>query len=71
MTVAVTPAPQSNPAPGVFWTKQECYGYFEHLLMRWEPEGCYTSKGSGIGNVKVGGEGSLKDAVFEVTIVPE
>jgi hypothetical protein len=41
------------------------------MLEKWEPEGCHTNRGFGIGKVKVGGKDSLKDAEFEVTIVPE
>ncbi|KAF2022776.1 hypothetical protein EK21DRAFT_119403 [Setomelanomma holmii] len=67
---AVTPAPQPKESAGVFWTKQDCYGYFAHMLGTWEPEDCHTDKGFGIGNITVGGESSLKGTVFEVTIVP-
>jgi hypothetical protein len=70
-TVTVTPAAQKYDSPGVFWSKQECYGYFAHMLEKWKPEGCHTNRGFGIGKVKVGGEDTLKDAVFEVTFVLE
>ncbi|KAH7082617.1 hypothetical protein BKA63DRAFT_529659 [Paraphoma chrysanthemicola] len=68
---SVTPAPQPADSAGVFWTKKDCYGYFAHMLEKWEPEGCHTNKGFGVGKITVGGEDTLKDTVFEVTIVPE
>jgi hypothetical protein len=67
--VAVTPATQPENSPGVFWTWEECYGYFEYMLEKWVPEGCHTENGFHIGNITVGGETTLKDTVFDVTIV--
>lgn len=71
MTVSVTPAPQSEDSVGVFWTVQDCYGYFAYMLEEWMPLGCHREEGSGVGNITVGGEGSLNGTVFEVSIVEE
>jgi hypothetical protein len=40
------------------------------MLEEWVPEGCHTENGFHIGNMTVGGSSTLKDTVFEVTIVP-
>jgi hypothetical protein len=68
-TVGVTPGAQPENSPGAFWTREECFGYFEYMLEKWVPEGCHTNNGFHIGNITVGGETTLKDTVFEVTIV--
>lgn len=69
--VAVTPAQQPLDSAGVFWTREECYGYFAHMLEKQESEGgCHTEKGFGVGKITAGGDSVLKDTVFEVTIVP-
>jgi hypothetical protein len=39
------------------------------MLEKWVPEGCHTENGFHTGNITVGGETTLKDTVFEVTIV--
>jgi hypothetical protein len=71
LPVAVTPAPQPSDSAGVFWSRDECYGYFSHMLSKQESEGgCHTENGFGIGKITAGGDSSLKDTVFEVTIVP-
>lgn len=70
MLVAVTPAPQPEDSPGVFWTIRDCYGYFAYLLEKWEPEGCHRTEGFGIGGLRVGGESSLSGTVFRISIVP-
>jgi hypothetical protein len=69
--VTVTPVAQPEDSAGVSWTKQDCYGYFAYMLENEKPKGCHNNKGFGVGNIKVGGDSSLKDTVFEVTIVPE
>lgn len=70
-TVSVTPAAQPETSAGVFWTAQDCYGYFSYMLEKWEPEGCHTQQGFGIGNITVGGDSSLAGTVFKVEIVAE
>jgi hypothetical protein len=71
LVVAATPAPQPSDSAGVFWSRDECYGYFSHMLSKQESEGgCHTEKGFAIGKITAGGDSSLKDTVFEVTIVP-
>lgn len=69
--VSVTPAAQPENSAGVFWTAQDCYGYFAYMLEKWEPEGCHTTRGFGIGNITAGGESSLAGTVFKVEIVSE
>ncbi|KAF1917634.1 hypothetical protein BDU57DRAFT_493796 [Ampelomyces quisqualis] len=67
----VAPPEQPQGAPFVSWTRQECYGYFAHLLEKWEDKGgCHTNRGFGIGKIEAGGDTPLKGAVFELTIVP-
>ncbi|KAH8723464.1 hypothetical protein GQ44DRAFT_728740 [Phaeosphaeriaceae sp. PMI808] len=69
---SVTPATQPLLSPGAFWTRQDCYGYFSYMLGKWDPDGCHTNKGYGVGNMTVGDDGStLKDSVFEVKFVPK
>lgn len=70
-TVSVTPAAQSKTSAGVFWTAQDCYGYFAYMLEKWEPQGCHNQQGFGIGNITVGGDSSLTGTVFKVEIVAE
>ncbi|KAF3041364.1 hypothetical protein E8E12_008402 [Didymella heteroderae] len=69
--LSVTPAAQPETSAGVFWTAQDCYGYFAYMLEKWEPEGCHTQQGFGIGNITVGGDSSLAGTVFKVEIVSE
>ncbi|KAJ4336423.1 hypothetical protein N0V87_005439 [Didymella glomerata] len=69
--LSVTPAAQPETSAGVFWTAQDCYGYFSYMLEKWEPEGCHTQQGFGIGNITVGGDSSLAGTVFKVEIVAE
>ncbi|KAF3007608.1 hypothetical protein E8E13_007916 [Curvularia kusanoi] len=69
--LSVIPAAQPEPSPGVFWTAQDCYGYFAYMLEKMEPEGCHTQQGFGIGNITVGGDSSLAGTVFQVKIVAE
>lgn len=69
--VSVTPAAQPESSPGVFWTAQDCYGYFAHMLQESEPAGCHTSQGFGIGSITVGGDTSLAGTVLKVEIVAE
>ncbi|KAF2185960.1 hypothetical protein K469DRAFT_631331 [Zopfia rhizophila CBS 207.26] len=64
----VTPPPKIASTP-VMWQYEECKGYFRRIVEKQLPEGCHNSMGSGIGSIKVGGDGSLKDAVFEIKIV--
>ncbi|PSN72368.1 hypothetical protein BS50DRAFT_607698 [Corynespora cassiicola Philippines] len=66
---SVTPASQTEGSPGVFWTREECYGYFDQLVSKQEPDGCFNTVGSGVGSLKVGGSTSLKDTVFDIKIV--
>jgi hypothetical protein len=55
---------------GVSWTREECYGYFAHVLAKQISEGgCHTDKGLGVGKIVAGGDTTLKDTVFEVSIV--
>ncbi|KAJ4991598.1 hypothetical protein SVAN01_02979 [Stagonosporopsis vannaccii] len=68
---SVIPAAQPESSPGVFWTAQDCYGYFAHMLQEVEPEGCHTSQGFGIGSITVGGDTSLAGTMFKVEIVAE
>ncbi|KAH7383817.1 hypothetical protein BKA66DRAFT_462846 [Pyrenochaeta sp. MPI-SDFR-AT-0127] len=68
---AVTPGAQPEDSAGVFWTVQDCYGYFAYLLEEWEPKGCHRQEGFGVGSITVGDAVSLKGTVFEVTIVAE
>ena len=70
-SVSVTPAVQLETSAGVFWTAQDCYGYFAYMLERWEPDGCHTERGFGIGNITVGGVSSLAGTFFKVEIVAE
>jgi hypothetical protein len=70
-TVSVTPAAQPETSAGVFWTASDCYGYFAYMLEKWEPEGCHSQEGFGIGNITVGGESSLAGTVFKIEIVAE
>ncbi|OAL45519.1 hypothetical protein IQ07DRAFT_591327 [Pyrenochaeta sp. DS3sAY3a] len=67
---AVTPAVQPAGSAGVFWTIQDCYGYFAVLLEKWEPEGCHRAEGFGTGGLRVGGESSLNGSIFRISIVP-
>jgi hypothetical protein len=68
--VTVTPAEQPNDSAGVSWTREECYGYFAHMLEKQDSEGgCHTDKGFGVGKIVAGGDSVLKNTVFEVTIV--
>ena len=67
----MTPAAQSKASQEVFWTAQECYGYFAYMLQNMEPEGSHTQKGFGIGNITVGGDSRLEGTVFKVEIVAE
>ncbi|KAL1597601.1 hypothetical protein SLS59_007298 [Nothophoma quercina] len=69
--LSVTPAAQAKTSAGVFWTAQDCYGYFAYMLENWEPEGCHSQRGFGIGNITVGGDSSLAGTVFKVEIVAE
>ncbi|KAF3031756.1 hypothetical protein E8E11_000782 [Didymella keratinophila] len=69
--LSVNPAAQPETSAGVFWTAQDCYGYFAYMLQKWEPQGCHTQAGFGIGNITVGGESSLAGTVFKVEIVAE
>ncbi|UPX20152.1 uncharacterized protein EKO05_0010394 [Ascochyta rabiei] len=69
--LSVTPATQPETSAGVFWTSQDCYGYFAYMLEKWEPEGCHTQQGFGVGNITVGGQSSLAGTVFKVEIVAE
>ncbi|KAF2832494.1 hypothetical protein CC86DRAFT_90332 [Ophiobolus disseminans] len=64
----VTPPTQPSDL-GARWAKEDCYGYFAHVLDKWEPEGCHTNQGMGIGSITVGSESPLKGTVFEVAIV--
>ncbi|KAG9185379.1 hypothetical protein G6011_07923 [Alternaria panax] len=66
----VTPATQPDTSAGVFWKVEDCYGYLARMLQNPGSEGCQNGVGSGIGSVKVGGDSSLADAEFKVTIVP-
>lgn len=54
---------------GVFWSKSDCTGYFEQILNKKNPIGCYDLKGSGVGSLIVGGTSSLGGTVFDVKIV--
>ncbi|KAH3996788.1 hypothetical protein HBI56_131010 [Parastagonospora nodorum] len=66
---SVTPAQQPEGSAGVFWSKEECYGYFAQVLEKQESEGgCHSDKGLGLGKITAGGDTSLKDTVFEVSI---
>lgn len=67
----MTPAAQTVSSQEVFWTAQDCYGYFAYMLQNMEPEGCHTQKGFGIGNITVGGDSRLAETVFKVEIVAE
>jgi len=53
----------------VRWRKDDCYGYFERILNGSEPAGCHGDAGSGAGSITVGGDGSLKGTMFEVSTV--
>ena len=68
-SVSVTPARQPPNSAGVFWTVQDCYGYFAYMLDQWVPLGCHDDDGFGVGNVTVGGEESLAGARFEVSFL--
>lgn len=70
-SVSVTPSMQPDTSAGVFWTVQDCYGYFAYMLQKTEPEGCHTQQGFGIGNVTIGGNSSLSGTVFKVEIIAE
>lgn len=39
------------------------------MLEKFEPEGCHTNKGMGIGSVTIGSESALEGTVLEVAIV--
>lgn len=67
--VDVTPATQPDNSAGVFWKVEDCYGYFARMLEKSGSEGCHNGVGSGIGSAKVGGDSSLADTEFKVTIV--
>lgn len=67
----VTPAPQGEDSAGVFWTVNDCYGYFNRMLQTPPPDGCQNDVGSGVGSITVGGNSTLAGTVFKVTIVPE
>lgn len=67
--VNVNPAQQPENSAGVFWTRDDCYGYFAYIVSEQEPVGCHNSMGSGIGSLKVGGSASLKDTVFDMKFV--
>ncbi|KAF1935395.1 hypothetical protein EJ02DRAFT_507105 [Clathrospora elynae] len=67
----VTPALQPLDSAGVFWTVEDCYGYFARMLQKSGSEGCHNGIGSGTGSVEVGGNSTLAGTVFKVTIVPE
>ncbi|CAN9481626.1 unnamed protein product [Alternaria alternata] len=65
----VAPATQPDNSAGVFWKVEDCYRYFARLLEKSGSEGCHNGVGSGIGSAKVGGDSSLADTEFKVTIV--
>ncbi|KAH7130279.1 hypothetical protein B0J11DRAFT_248329 [Dendryphion nanum] len=68
---SITPALQQNDATSVFLTRDDCYGYFDQLVSKLEPLGCFvSSKGTGVGSIKVGGTSTLKDTIFKIEIVP-
>ena len=67
--VSVNPALEASDVSSVFWTKADCYGYFDELVTKLEPEGCFTDKGAGLGSVKVGGTSTLGGAEFKIEIV--
>jgi hypothetical protein len=71
-TVEVTPAPQPEDSAGVFWQVRDCYGYFAYLLQNSTSEGgCHNGVASVVGSVRVGGDSTLADTVFKVTIVAD
>lgn len=69
VVVEVTPAAQPEDSAGVFWQREDCYGYFHQILEKSSPDGCHTTVGSGIGTLGVGGTTPLAGAVFNITIV--
>ncbi|KAJ8109516.1 hypothetical protein OPT61_g7403 [Boeremia exigua] len=68
---SVTPVAELESSAGVFWTAQDCYGYFAYMLQQSEPAGCHTEQGFGVGSITVGGDSSLAGTVFTVEIIPE
>lgn len=70
MIVTVTPAPQPANTAGVFWTIQDCYGYFAHLLEKSEAlGGCHADSGSSTGNLTAGAGDLLAGTKFDISLV--
>jgi len=68
--VSVTPPQNPQNEAGVFWTTNDCYGYFFHLLNEREDQGgCRTNEGSGVGSLTTGTGNSLAGTKFDVAIV--
>lgn len=51
------------------WTRDDCTGYFEQLLVKAEPQGCASSAGPGAGNLTIGGSTPQKGTVLSISFV--
>lgn len=68
--VAISPASVPANYAGVFMSRADCKGYFQTLLLKTDPVGCYLQGfGPGAGKITVGGKSSLKGTEFSVSFV--
>ncbi|KAI8931004.1 hypothetical protein NX059_012015 [Plenodomus lindquistii] len=68
--LTVYPPKSPENEAGVFWRASDCYGYFAHMLDKFEGEGgCHTQEGFGLGNITAGTGSSIAGTVFEITVV--